>query len=411
MQGAVVFILPIFSVVLNAEPTSGHQADLGALRGPLKNVRRMPETFLQRSEESMIEVTWDATGVVYVNDDAAASGLAEGDRVTRRQNAGNLGTAARAGEREYHVMKSTKATVGNTRDPAIIMLHGAYSDSSAMASESTVRSLGPAEGYTVAYVDAAKALWNSGSCGYEGHDDAAYIALVAQDLVEKFNADPARIYLAGISNGASMAVRTLCEHPERFAGLAAAHGSLESRDGVACASRCAGGVCAWDKDLPGCGPNDWETSLEEVFSCDGLKGKQIPIFLTYGLESYADSRGGVYPPKMSFPPVGYMVNHLAQAYGCGAKQKATSNGTAADWTRCHTFEGCSNTLTNCVSNAGDWWYGSSDADIEKICLHKGYSAAECTPEQQYADWGPQTDTMDMSRVFLDFFTKAGAKHL
>jgi polyhydroxybutyrate depolymerase len=53
-----------------------------------------------------------------------------------------------------------------------------------------------------------------------GVDDLAFLDQVLHDLDERFSLDPARFYVTGFSNGASMTFRLALERPGRFAALA-----------------------------------------------------------------------------------------------------------------------------------------------------------------------------------------------
>ena len=74
------------------------------------------------------------------------------------------------------------------------------------------------EGFVVVYPNAVDGNWNDTREPSE-HDDVAYVDAVLASLGT--TVDPARIHVAGISNGGFFAQRLACERSERFASVAA----------------------------------------------------------------------------------------------------------------------------------------------------------------------------------------------
>jgi polyhydroxybutyrate depolymerase len=75
-------------------------------------------------------------------------------------------------------------------------------------------------------------------CNFDGapDDDVAFIAKLLDEAVAKRRADPARIYLAGYSNGGFFAHRLACELPARIAGFVSVAGA-----GMIDSARCKAG--------------------------------------------------------------------------------------------------------------------------------------------------------------------------
>ncbi len=57
-------------------------------------------------------------------------------------------------------------------------------------------------------------------------DDVGYLLALIDEVVADYNADPARVFVVGHSNGGFMANKLACEHPGRIAGIAAIAGGL-----------------------------------------------------------------------------------------------------------------------------------------------------------------------------------------
>lgn len=72
--------------------------------------------------------------------------------------------------------------------------------------------------------------WNAGNCcGYAMDrrvDDAAFLAALIERLVKEGRADPKRVFMTGMSNGAMMAQRFACERADLVAAIAPVAGQL-----------------------------------------------------------------------------------------------------------------------------------------------------------------------------------------
>ena len=77
--------------------------------------------------------------------------------------------------------------------------------------------------------------WNAGYCcgsGWvEGIDDLAFLRELIERKCAEFDVPASRVYWAGFSNGAMMAMRFAAEHPEWCAGVIAASGSVGTQTG------------------------------------------------------------------------------------------------------------------------------------------------------------------------------------
>lgn len=120
--------------------------------------------------------------------------------------------------------------------PTIILLHGAGGTAKLALGNTQWAGLADREGILLAYPEGTRRdaasppmflqnpqAWNDGSgrghTARTGVDDVGFIGALAADLVRHHGADPARIYLAGFSNGASMAFRAGAELAGRVAAI------------------------------------------------------------------------------------------------------------------------------------------------------------------------------------------------
>lgn len=63
-----------------------------------------------------------------------------------------------------------------------------------------------------------------------GSEDVAFLLAVIDDVHARFKTDPARVYMAGFSNGAVMAFRFALEHPDRIAAIGPVAAHFRMRD-------------------------------------------------------------------------------------------------------------------------------------------------------------------------------------
>ncbi len=88
------------------------------------------------------------------------------------------------------------------------------------------------EGFVLAMPSAIGEVWNDGRYGdgrwpeKDGIDDVGFLLAVIDDVVERQAIDPARIYVVGMSNGATMAGRLAWQHAERISGIAQVAGTV-----------------------------------------------------------------------------------------------------------------------------------------------------------------------------------------
>lgn len=140
-------------------------------------------------------------------------------------------------ERRYLVRKPMTTAPGALL-PTVIVLHGgggAAEDAERMTGFTA--KIGP-EGVLLVYPDGTgpspharrPRTWNAGHCcGYAMRnevDDVGYVSALIDEIVLRDGADPDRIYVAGMSNGAMMAHRLGVELSAKIAAIAPVAGGL-----------------------------------------------------------------------------------------------------------------------------------------------------------------------------------------
>lgn len=129
-----------------------------------------------------------------------------------------IGGAAR--EYRLHVPAGAARSVA-----LVISLHGYSSNAAQQEQVSQMSAKADAAGFVVAYPQGlgSPASWRFGG-GAEGQADVAFIRELIAKLVGQLGLDPARVYVAGISNGAEMSYRLACDLGSTIAAFASVAG-------------------------------------------------------------------------------------------------------------------------------------------------------------------------------------------
>ncbi len=160
-----------------------------------------------------------------------------------------------AGSIEHQGVTRSYLLLGNPEatgpQPLIVHLHGFRKpdDFTASADLDVIQwdrlaALSTANGFLVAQPAALKGRWNMGidlpditlPDGQKADDIGFILKLVAR-LVASKQVDPARIYLSGISDGAIMANRILCESSHPFRAAASLIGTMYAQHAASCGTR------------------------------------------------------------------------------------------------------------------------------------------------------------------------------
>src|SRR5262245_21620187 len=122
------------------------------------------------------------------------------------------------------------------RAPTVIVLHGALISAEFTLSWYGFTEEGARAGFATVYPRGLGQLWNDGrdAVWASTADDVGFLRKLARALVARGVADPARLYLAGVSNGGMLALRMLCEAPDLFAGAGVIIASMPGGVGAGC---------------------------------------------------------------------------------------------------------------------------------------------------------------------------------
>ncbi len=159
---------------------------------------------------------------------------------------------------------------GNGARPTVIVLHGALGTGAGTARTTGFAEAAAKRGFTAVFPDGLGRQWNDGRAGGPGGpDDIGFIRALVKRLVAEGDADPQRIYLAGISNGGSV-------------GLGGGRGEVWSVERTANLfarlDRCGGQI---ERPLPDRDPSDG-TSVTRV-AWDGCSaGTSVTLYRVEG---------------------------------------------------------------------------------------------------------------------------------
>ena len=119
----------------------------------------------------------------------------------------------------------------------VINLHGAGMDGSQQAAVTGYNGVADQYGFVVAYPDGIDASWADGRGASlpdrEGIDDVGFLATLIDQLSNEYRIPPGRVFVTGMSAGAFMANRLVCDRADLIAAVAPVAGTLGV--GVPCA--------------------------------------------------------------------------------------------------------------------------------------------------------------------------------
>ncbi|MFC8869985.1 alpha/beta hydrolase family esterase [Streptomyces sp. NPDC057148] len=114
--------------------------------------------------------------------------------------------------------------------PLVIAFHGRGSDAAELREQSRLERAAGARGMLVAYPEGIDSGWGAGTQETPQRPDPGldvrFTEALIEHLVRTEHADPDRVYVAGFSNGGSMALRMAAERPGLLAGAASVAGQL-----------------------------------------------------------------------------------------------------------------------------------------------------------------------------------------
>ena len=119
--------------------------------------------------------------------------------------------------------------------PTVLVLHGAGGSPERMLARSGFAEAAAKYDFAVVFPQGIDRRWNDGrEFRRSGVDDVGFLKRLASELASRGIAYPARLYIAGISNGGMMTFRMLCEASDLFAGAGTIIASMPEGVGESC---------------------------------------------------------------------------------------------------------------------------------------------------------------------------------
>ena len=111
--------------------------------------------------------------------------------------------------------------------PLLIVLHGVTQTGSGIMNITGFNSIAESDNFIVCYPDGINASWNADMDIINSQvDDLGFIEELSIYMQNNLNTDPTKQYLTGISNGAFMCHKILCESTQCYAGAATVAGTM-----------------------------------------------------------------------------------------------------------------------------------------------------------------------------------------
>ena len=131
-------------------------------------------------------------------------------------------------EREYIIYKPS-SLLPQVKYPVVLDFHGGGGNAASTEKSFGFDKIADIKKFIVVYPEGLNKGWNDGrKDGKLQHtaDDVAFVSQLIDKLIKEENADPARIYAAGISNGAFFSIYLACKLPGKLKAIAAVCGNI-----------------------------------------------------------------------------------------------------------------------------------------------------------------------------------------
>lgn len=123
--------------------------------------------------------------------------------------------------------------------PLVLGLHGRLGDGKGQDKLGGMSAVAAKEGFLLALPDGYSRSWHDardkGPAAEAGIDDVAFLSALIDWFIERHGADPARVYVMGMSNGGFMTLTLACALADKVAAVASVTGTVSEN----LAQRCA----------------------------------------------------------------------------------------------------------------------------------------------------------------------------
>ncbi|MFI8262630.1 alpha/beta hydrolase family esterase [Streptomyces sp. NPDC085665] len=261
------------------------------------------------------------------------------------------------GTREY-LMHRPAAEGGGPR-PLLVAFHGRGADAEQLRRQSALDKAAEARGMLLVYPEALGKVWGAGTAATaqrpDPDADVRFTETLIAELVRTGRADPHRVYVAGFSNGGSMALRMAAQRPDLVAGAASVSGELPT------------GAAAVKPTGP------------------------VPVLIVYGAEDPVRPLAGLPTPGPAAPgeePITATVSARASAEAFAAAGGA--GGPAEEGKPGY--------------DSVTWPAGPAGAEVRLLVMHGAGHTWPGSTMPPPAGFGSVSTALDASSTLLDFLT-------
>jgi polyhydroxybutyrate depolymerase len=241
--------------------------------------------------------------------------------------------------------------------PAMIVMHGGLGNAEGVDRLYGMNEIAEREGFFAVYPNGPeinnrlmrnRRTWNAGLCCgravEDNVDDVAFLSAMIDALIEDHNVDPRRVYASGMSNGAMMAYRLVCELPNAIAAAIPVAGTLVLDD------------------------------------CDG--GENIPILHIHGADDdNVPVAGGIGPRAIvdiDYLPLFETFALLAARRGC-SEPETSVDPTGIEQTTFRCADGAP-IVVKILPGVGHTWPGAEPRRLQRNRYDGDFSASEAAWE-------------------------------
>ncbi len=182
------------------------------------------------------------------------------------------------GEREYRLY--VPASQAQRPSPLVVMLHGCTQSAETFAESTRMNELAEQNGFLVLY-PIQKASANPARCWNwfqpknqaRGSGEPGEIVAVIEHVAKEWPVDRKRVYVTGLSAGASMSAILAACYPDLFAAAAMHDGTMY---------KSAGGLVDAQKVMTTAKTPDPDRLAEEAWACGGKRKLTVPVMVWQG---------------------------------------------------------------------------------------------------------------------------------
>jgi polyhydroxybutyrate depolymerase len=223
------------------------------------------------------------------------------------------------GQVRMYTLYRPPSIVASEHPPLVMLLHSCPGTADqATVSASHFNDLADAGKFFVVGPQGIGGCWDAGSCCGVA-DDVTFVSRLIDRLAKDLSLDPARIFVAGLSNGGAMAYRLACELSSKIAGIASVSGAMLTGN---------------------CHPT-----------------RPVSVLIMHGTadDIYPYNGGGQY----NAPPVTSVVQQWTTLDGCGGSPTQTESGITktSEW---HTCTAGAVVKVETIAGGAHAWFGLTD---------------------------------------------------